>query len=432
LVIGSRHTTNNTSATTLNGMMDNVRVYTHALSAEAIAEMAKAPAAFWKMNNGTGATASDSVGLGWKTASTAYNGTLTNFPASPWTTGMFDGALSFGSSGDYNDYVNVPYLDATNKTDTALEYKGVAGLTLAAWAYPVSGETSGYLISKNWSSSNLNYRLELVTVSSVAQVRLSILGNGSTPATLTTNISGGLSTGAWHHIAATVPAGTNPTGTIYIDGVAVASGTLGVTNWTPTTDSNLALTLGGPSSGGVAATSFNGKLDNVRIYDTALSATDIHRLAIDPAPAAVPSAPAEPHWSIAASRAISTGPLDLTRFDVLSALPLLALSPAKTSSAFWDVLGAQASRAEDIPASRVNVEEGKSDISRPMAALLSKRFPWSDSEVFGWQTSSNGRRNAIDPRVVDDLLAASEDDMGSSLEPQFSEFTDLAVTNQKS
>ena len=152
-------------------------------------------------------------------------------------------------------------------------------MTLAAWVCPASGETSGYLISKNWTTSNLNYRLELVPVSGYVQVRLSVLGNGSTPATLTTNITGGLSIDGtkWHHIAATVPSGTNPTGTIYVDGVAVASGTLGVTNWTPTTDSNLALTLGGPSSSWSTSNCFSGKLDNVRLYASSLSGTDIRR-----------------------------------------------------------------------------------------------------------------------------------------------------------
>ena len=62
LVIGSKWTYSAGSygSSTLDGKLDNVRVYTHTLSAEAIAEQAHAPIGLWKFNETSGGTAYDS------------------------------------------------------------------------------------------------------------------------------------------------------------------------------------------------------------------------------------------------------------------------------------------------------------------------------------------------------------------------------------
>jgi len=83
-----------------------------------------------------------------------------------------------------------------------------------------------------------------------------------------------LSTGTWHHVAVTLGTGTTYTGTLYVDGVSVAT--------------NNAMTLR-PSSIGNTANNWIGKsawpdpylsglIDDFRVYNRALSASEITML----------------------------------------------------------------------------------------------------------------------------------------------------------
>jgi hypothetical protein len=306
LVVGSRHTTSNTSVTTLNGLMDNMRIYTHALSPLAIAEQARAPIASWKFNESSG-TASDSSGNG-------YTGTLTTSPSAQFTTGYFNNGVSFnGTTGRVTAGASV----------AALKYKG-ADLTLSTWVYiDASESTAGTLISKPWSASPAapNYLLGY-SATAGANTALSLSLRGSTPTaayslTTATNV---LAKGAWHHVAATVNGATKLV-TLYLDGVSVASGTHAITAWTPT-DSNLPLVLGSKySTSTSSADGLNGKLDNVRVFDRALNATDIRFLAIDPpvTSTAIPAEGESQRKSIgAAARAHVDAALAALGFDAYS------------------------------------------------------------------------------------------------------------------
>jgi hypothetical protein len=84
--------------------------------------------------------------------------------------------------------------------------------------------------------------------------------------TLTLIPSGGVTTGAWHHIAVTRSA-TSATG--YLDGVAKTT-----TTWSGAVSStSTAATLG--ATAGTASHYFNGVMDEVAVYARALSATQI-------------------------------------------------------------------------------------------------------------------------------------------------------------
>ena len=219
---------------------------------------------YWKLNETNGSTASDSSGMG-------YNGTVNN---ATWTTGRFDGGLGFDGS---TSYVSVPYL---NSTDATLEYTG-NNLTLGAWVYVNPTETTGgYLISKDWNSSQNNYRLSLG-----ADRRVSFSLGGTTTATITSTTA--LSVSTWHYVAATADAAGNMT--LYIDKQIAAAGTYSI-NW-GVTDNSVPLTIGGSSTGGTAQC-FDGKLDDVRIWESVLSPADIQALTINAPPAVNITAPA--------------------------------------------------------------------------------------------------------------------------------------------
>ena len=201
---------------------------------------------------------------------------MTNGPT--WSTaGEFNGALLFDGT---DSYVSVP-------SAQALKYTG-GGLTLSTWVYVYATETTGAdLLSKPWNTytGQYNYQLRLEANRTIS---LYLQGNNSTPYSLTTSAT--IATGVWHHVAVTV--NSSRLVTIYVDGVSVASGTHSITNWTPSGgDSSKPLVIGSKypnSAGSYAADTLDGKLDNVRVYDQALTSAAIQMLAIDP-PAATKS-----------------------------------------------------------------------------------------------------------------------------------------------
>jgi arylsulfatase A-like enzyme len=80
-----------------DGLVDDVRIYDRALGAEEIAELAGAPVAHWKLDETEGTIAYDS-------SVNNYDGTLCDdFPTddSQWVTGWINGALEFDGEDDY-------------------------------------------------------------------------------------------------------------------------------------------------------------------------------------------------------------------------------------------------------------------------------------------------------------------------------------------
>jgi hypothetical protein len=95
----------------------------------------------------------------------------------------------------------------------------------------------------------------------------------------------GVTAGSWHHVAATVD--DEKWIRLYVDGLLVASAMHSITDCTPPLgDANRPLAIGTvypyTSWSGNTAYSFDGKLDNVRVYAHALSAEAIARMAFGP------------------------------------------------------------------------------------------------------------------------------------------------------
>jgi len=200
-------------------------------------------------------------------------------------------AYDSGYNGDNGDLIDGPNwinnakfgkgidLDGLNDriqgfTSNPFEYTG-NGLTLSIWVNQDSGETtSGYIISKPWNSSGqYNYGLVL---NSNDTLTFSLLGSSSW-STATTDT---LSTGTWTHLVVTVE-GTTSAVKIYKDGKVIKSDTHTITGWTPSLgDANVSLCVGSffPYSGGWGGNtgfSFDGKIDEVKIYNFALTEDEI-------------------------------------------------------------------------------------------------------------------------------------------------------------
>ncbi len=203
----------------------------------------------WKFDDGTGqSTAVDS-------SSNGRTGTLIGMdPASDWVTGKYQDCLTFDA---LNDYVKISgYKGVTGKqsrticcwikttsigSDTMVSYGGIdPGAQGTSWTFRLD---SGRLRVQVWTGYTI----------------------GHTP----------INDGQWHHVACILNADPNPNVNeidLYIDGVLDSKDEPG--NAQINTESITDVTIGAAVNPGSYITKrwfFNGEIDDVRIFDTALN-----------------------------------------------------------------------------------------------------------------------------------------------------------------
>jgi alpha-mannosidase len=205
---------------------------------------------WWKFDETSGATAADSSG----------NGNTGTVSGASWTTGHLSNALSFNGSSNYVLAGNYP-----KPTTTA---------TYTAWVYANSAPTWASII-KNWGNTTAGQiHLGIDNTSG----KLSVYMTQSNGTTVNCIEATAFPTGSWQHVA-TVADGS--TIRLYRNGTQVASVSY---NGTLKTSFN-ALGIGvKPNEAGTGPDStnpgyWNGKIDDVRIYNRALSAQEITTLA---------------------------------------------------------------------------------------------------------------------------------------------------------
>ena len=193
---------------------------------------------YWKFDEGGGTTAHDSSGNG-------LDGTFNGDPQ--WVVGQMGGALEF----DGDDSVEIPHdplLSITNE------------ITVAAWTYMAanaSGEMA--IVSKGgWAANDLPYELT-ETVGGVTCWQFYDDGGRDACAPDTPPVE------EWHHIAGTYDGQVFK---CYFDGSLADEWAYAGTMPENTTS----VTIGQRSNGG---TFYNGILDEVQIYDEALSENEI-------------------------------------------------------------------------------------------------------------------------------------------------------------
>jgi len=197
----------------------------------------------WKLDETSGLTAADSSGY-------SNNGTLTNMAGNEWTNGVVNGALGLDGS---NDYVNCGNGASLNITEA---------ITLSAWvntddsadgqhhSYVTKGDHA-YSIQQGWN----NY------------IEFFIYDSGWYAANFLVDSS---FNGVWHHLAGTYDGSQVK---IYLDGVlrntANHVGSIASTAYN--------VNIGRCSE--VTDRLYDGRIDDVRIYNRALSANEIAEMA---------------------------------------------------------------------------------------------------------------------------------------------------------
>ncbi|MCK4628046.1 MAG: hypothetical protein KAT56_03525, partial [Sedimentisphaerales bacterium] len=206
------------------------------------------PIAYWKFDEGEGDTAYDSVGDNHGTIHEAL-----------WTDGQIDGALDFDGT---NDYITFGHSNCI---------KPPLPVTITAW---ITLADSGviYTISSLDDPSVAYYGL-FFQILATGELIISVGdGNGSSPSHRRSKIgTTTLEPNNWYHVTAVVRGETDMD--LYVNAVndgGFYSGTGGPLAYS---DGNAFI-----GSTGGSTNFFNGKIDDVRVYDWALSADEIQAL----------------------------------------------------------------------------------------------------------------------------------------------------------
>ncbi|MEM9251987.1 MAG: Ig-like domain-containing protein, partial [Planctomycetota bacterium] len=242
-VIGSHK---DTTSHYLDGVVDDVRVYDRALSASEIEAFVPPDVrdttvrGHWLFEEGAGAVANDASG-------NQNHADLTN---TAWLDDAARGSvLGFDGSTSYA------------KSDVVVFDPSISALTAAAWVRLDQLPTSAaaIILSQDDGSATGRTWLEVGAVDDKLRSNLGGVQTGGGPA---------LQAGAWYHVAVTHDAGTVR---VYLDGEEIASGQRTVES------ADGALVFGSHKS--TTSNYLDGVIDDIRVYNRAMSDLEIEALA---------------------------------------------------------------------------------------------------------------------------------------------------------
>jgi len=216
----------------------------------------------WTFDEGLGTVAYDYSG-NWNNG-TLYNSTTvcSGGDCPNWVNGKFIKALRFDG---INDYVNISNSPVLNPSSTG-------NITVEAWIYPLSfgGGNLGRIISKETGTTANPYALELRNTSSTYMNGIIFcIGNGTSETCTDTGCNNIIFLNTWQHVVGRY----NRTHlSVFVNGEEKCSRTLSNYNFQ---QANTNLLIGNNPSNN---RQFNGTIDEVRIYNKALTAGEIFDL----------------------------------------------------------------------------------------------------------------------------------------------------------
>jgi prepilin-type N-terminal cleavage/methylation domain-containing protein len=215
----------------------------------AVSPFAHGMVGYWTFDEGAGTTANDSSGYG-------NTGTLQNAPT--WTSGPTGDALTFNGTNQYVLVPEVPLFEISTSW------------TVSAWFQLTSLPASGNfysIVSRDDSNGDSNYNLIVDNghfgAGSGVVVNFNPTSGGNQYAKYVT----ALSTGVWYHLSGIYDSSAQ-TLTLYLNGSNVTRAS--VAGFSPDTGSGPGLGIA-TEDGSFPAQYFPGTIDDVRIYNRALS-----------------------------------------------------------------------------------------------------------------------------------------------------------------
>jgi hypothetical protein len=223
--------------------------------------------AWWKLDEASGSNADDTTGR-------PQDGTVSG---AAWGSGISGGALDFDGTDD----------GVLVGTSAAL--LGSGDFSLAAWVKVDPGSPTGTVIQQREPGATGYQGEYMLNVNSNGTVNFFVYGTSAYQFDLTTTAT--INDGQWRHITALRQ---GITGRIYIDGVEAASG-----SGTVQVLESRAVSIGYDHRD--LNKRFDGGIDDVRIYERALSAGEIDGLHGDLVPNRAPAFTADPIVKLAAT-----------------------------------------------------------------------------------------------------------------------------------
>lgn len=207
--------------------------------------------AHWTFNEGTGAVAGD--------RKNAYNGTLINMEEVDWTAGKIGTALNFDGADERIEGITYSALNTTMSSNTVFSFSMwasassfQAGDTAFCMGVLNSGSSTNTIIFRPYSTSNNGPRL---------------FHNGGTALF---DLAGPAADGAFNHFCYVQDGATDHT--LYVNGSSVATSSTSTTM----TSSFGEVTIAVKNDN---ANFYLGRIDDIRIYDRALTAAEVSKLA---------------------------------------------------------------------------------------------------------------------------------------------------------
>lgn len=256
-----------------DGQIDDVIIHNSALTASQIAYVfnRSAPFAWYKLDECTGSTANNSARTIADTAA-GFPGTITigsggentlgdcATSSTAWgsgVTGKFNASLDFDGS---DDYINIGDQSAFEPMDNA-------PFTVEAWINRDTFTTLDVIVAKDNDITTPTDDGWHLYISPSDAINF-IIGSGSSSHTVTSVSPYLITASGWNHILATFD-GT--TGYIYLNGVLAATGVGSVLQ----PDNAVNVTIGAESDAG---NPFDGKIDEVKFYNSFFAADQAKRL----------------------------------------------------------------------------------------------------------------------------------------------------------
>ncbi|MEN9622185.1 MAG: hypothetical protein RLZZ67_619 [Candidatus Parcubacteria bacterium] len=244
-----------------NGKIDDVRIYSRALSPAEVTILYGAGAAikknvsnnglvgWWRLDEGTSTVAHDFSGLG-------NGGVLVGSPT--WVAGKKGGALQFsGSSQSVNSIPTNSFPTGTNPVSMFAWIKTTSTVRESALSYGNSATGQAATLNVNQIATNGRFMVDFYN---------SYADSGVV-----------VNDGRWHHVGFST-VGNTTTVTMYVDGVAYAGTLSGAApNIAAGTNAQIGrwITAGAGDTGGYY---FNGSVDDPRVYNRVVSAAEVQAL----------------------------------------------------------------------------------------------------------------------------------------------------------
>lgn len=259
-----------------DGILDDIRVYNRALdSSEALALYRWTPGAvgYWKMDDNTGQTVTDSSGNG-------YNGNLGD-DATTETDDATWGLGKFGSSTEYNGGTSDRTVTVAD-TDL-LDISATGSMTISAWVKRDGNASSNnemMIVDKQDSGSAAGYNFTLesldcgTSTTDGEKVCFRAWDGTDDYSLLTTStITSG---SGWHHVAAVWDNDNVNNTNIFIDGVVQAVTRTGTFGNVDSISNAVPFCIGVDNANDCStANEFNGNIDELRVYNYARTSQQI-------------------------------------------------------------------------------------------------------------------------------------------------------------